>query len=85
MTSEYTTLLRNDFLSFAMKAHLELHGGQALDDDKYLQVIAADLEQLGQPGRRRMMFNCRLVMPRPFSSPWRTVLGFWGKSLGGEF
>ena len=43
--TDFNALLRTDVLTFANRAHIELHGCQ-LDDDPYLQLLAFDIERI---------------------------------------
>jgi hypothetical protein len=56
MKNEMKLMLRNDFLSFARKAILEL-GGTKLGDDRYLEYLATELMEFVDGTTKRLLVN----------------------------
>jgi predicted phage terminase large subunit-like protein len=56
MLSNFNQLLRYDVLTFANRAHLELHGTE-LNKDPYLELLAFDVERIIRGRMRRYVCN----------------------------
>jgi len=54
--SSFLDLLRSDPLTFAKRAHFELHQSP-LGDDRYLELLAYDVERIASGGIRRYLCN----------------------------
>jgi predicted phage terminase large subunit-like protein len=57
MKAELESLLRNNFPSFARKAHAALHAGAKLGDEPYIGYLCAELVKVAREDTKRLVIN----------------------------